>query len=67
LCDKRFQILIQIEDRVKQIDDKLKLKAKLIRQKNEIQNLLRAVENNIQPTEFKNKIGALQSSDEEEA
>ena len=59
--------MIQIEDREKQIDDKLKLKAKLIRQKNEIQNLLRAVENNIQPTEFKNKIGALQSSDEEEA
>ena len=68
LCDKRYNSLLAIEDRERLIEDKLKQKAKLIRQKSEIQNLIKAVESNIAPTEFRNQMGLADfGSSEEEA
>ena len=69
LCEKRYDLLLRMEERQKLIEEKLTHKAKLVRQKSEIQNLIQAVESNIQPTEFRNQMGVadfVSSSDNDE-
>jgi hypothetical protein len=48
------------------VESLLKEKTKLVRQKDELENLLKDVESNIHPTQFRNRIGegANSSSDD---
>ena len=57
LCNQRYDQLIKIEERQQQVDMLLSEKSKLVTQRNELDTLLRDVEQNIQPTQFKNRIG----------
>jgi len=63
LCQQRYQQLLKIEERQQQVELLLAEKGNLIRHRNELLNLLKDVESNIQPTQFKNKVGG--SSSEE--
>jgi hypothetical protein len=48
--------LIKIEDRSEVIEGLIQRKLRLIKQKEEMMDLVKSVELNIQPTEFKNLI-----------
>ena len=59
----RYAKLVKIEERSEVIEGLISKKLKLIKQKEEMVDLVKSVELNIQPTEFKNLV---QSSSEAE-
>lgn len=64
LAKDRYTKLCKIEERSEEIEGLVTRKLKLIKQKEEMTDLVKSVELNIQPTEFKNLI---QSGSESES
>ena len=58
LSGERYRNLIQLEDQANEIESQMEEKARLIKQKNELTNLLKTVQNNIEPRRFKATISA---------
>ena len=57
LCSERYQNLVKLEEQADQIEELMEEKARLLRQKNELTNLMKTVENNIEPKRFKSAVG----------
>ena len=49
--------MLELEDQEDQIEVHMEEKARLIKQKNELTNLMRTVENNVEPRRFKTSMG----------
>ena len=58
LCQERYQNLIELEEQADEIEEQMEEKARLLKQKNELSNLMKTVENNIEPKRFKAMRGA---------
>jgi len=59
----RYEQIMQLEDQEDEMAELVETKTKLYQKKTEINSLLKAVENNIQPSEFRNRLGANASDD----
>ena len=57
VCAERYANLVQLEEQADEIEDQMEEKARLIKQKNELTNLMKTVENNIEPKRFKAMMG----------
>ena len=57
LTRDRFKNLIDLEEQEDDIESQMEEKARLIKQKNELTNLMKTVENNIEPKRFKTMLG----------
>ena len=49
--------LVQLEEQAEQIEEHLEEKARLLKQKNELTNLMKTVENNIEPRRYTSMVG----------
>ena len=58
LTRDRFKNLIDLEEQEDDIESQMEEKARLIKQKNELTNLMKTVENNIEPKRFKTMLGS---------
>ena len=52
LASERYENLVKLEEQADQIEELMEEKARLLRQKNELSNLMKSVENNIEPRRF---------------
>ncbi len=50
--------LVDLEEQGDEIEEFMEIKSRLIKQKGELSNLIKTVENNIEPKRFKSMIGA---------
>ena len=50
--------MLELEEQEDQIEAHMEEKARLIKQKNELTNLMRTVENNVEPRRFKTSMGS---------
>ena len=62
LTKERFKNLIELEEQEDDIESQMEEKARLIKQKNELTNLMKTVENNIEPKRFKTMLGQTQGT-----
>jgi hypothetical protein len=63
----RYAKLVKIEERSEVIEGLISKKLKLIKQKEEMVDLVKSVELNIQPTEFKNLVQSSSEAEKDDA
>lgn len=57
LCQERYLNLVELEEQGDNIENQMEEKARLLKQKHELSNLMKSVENNVEPKRFKTVLG----------